>query len=189
MRRFILLFASVLALNLPSEAVADEQAERIDALTRQVDSLNREVAQLRETVDMLYAIRPTITMLMPSLAERFHVMHFAGDAGDWALASHELLGIEHLLGVIQKVDFEKGAMAEGFLEPSLKRIDAAIDHGNRSAFDKAISDMVKSCNACHVAAGSPAMVVSLNPSDNLSLRHSHKLMRSDKPGEHTHKHE
>ena len=188
MYRSRLLIAAGLFCVVSLGASADESSARIDELTRQLDALTAEVAQLRKTVDMLNAIRPTITTLMPSVAERFHVMHFAGDAEDWALASHELLGIEHLLGVIQKVDPEKGAMAEGFLAPSLERIDAAIDHGNRPAFDAAISNMVASCNACHIAAGSPAMVVTLDPASGLSLRHSHKLMHSEKPGDHTHTH-
>ena len=39
-------------------------------------------------------------MLMPNFAERLHVMHYAGEAEDWAVASHELLGLRHLVGII-----------------------------------------------------------------------------------------
>lgn len=45
------------------------------------------------------------------------------------------------------------------------------------------------CNACHTAAGSPFMVVTLNPTNSLSLRHSHKLMHSELSPEHEHEHE
>jgi len=189
MYRSILLVLTVLTLYLPGAAVADAQSERIAALTRQVDSLNKKVAKLEKTVELLNAIRPTVTTLMPDVAERFHVMHYAGDAEDWALASHEMHGIEHLLGVIKDVDPEKGAMARGFLAADLEHVDAAIDSGNRDAFDKAITHMVGDCNACHTAVGSPFMQVTLNPPDTLSLRHSHKLMHSKLSAEHEHEHE
>jgi len=85
------------------------------------------VAQLKETVDLLNAIRPTVAMLMPDVAERFNVMQYAGDAEDWALASHEMHGIEHLLDVIQKVDSQKGSRAKGFIGEDLEHVDAAIE--------------------------------------------------------------
>lgn len=188
MYRRMLLIATGLFSVMTFGAVADEDSVRLGELTRQVDRLSAEVAQLRETVDLLNAIRPTTTMLMPSIAERFHVMHYAGDAEDWALAAHELLGIRHLLDVIGQVEPENGALAEGFLSPHMNRLDAAIEHGDRDAFASAISQTVESCNACHAAAGSPSMVVTLDPASSLSLRHSHKLMQSEKPGEHKHEH-
>jgi tetrahydromethanopterin S-methyltransferase subunit B len=182
------MVAAALSLFPPAAAVADEDSARLDRLTLEVETLTEEVANLRARVELLDAIRPTTTMLMPSVAERFHVMHYAGDAGDWALASHELLGIRHLMDVITRVDPEKGSVAKGFLAASLERIDAAIEHGDGEAFAAAIKQTVDSCNACHVAVGSPSMVVTLDVADALSLRHSHRLALSEKPGEHTHKH-
>lgn len=188
MTRYVILAAAALSFFVPVAAVADEDSSRLDRLTREVEALTEEVAQLRAKVELLDAIRPTVTMLMPSIAERFHVMHYAGDAQDWALASHELLGIRHLLDVISRVDPEKGAVANGFLAANLDRLDAAIEHGNGEAFATAIKQTVESCNSCHVAVGSPSMVVTLDVVDQLSLRHSHQLAQSEKPGEHTHKH-
>lgn len=188
MYRYFFLIITALYSLIPVTASADEDSARIGELSRQLEALSEEVAHLRATVELLDAIRPTTTTLMPSVAERFHVMHHAGEAEDWALAAHELLGIEHLLEIIERVDPQKRALASGFLEPQLEHLDAAIDHGNREAFVKAIEQTVESCNACHVAVGSPSMVVALDVADGLSLRHSHRLVPSDKPGEHTHKH-
>jgi len=189
MYRYLLLITIALCPLIPVTANADENTARVAELSRQVDALSEEVAHLQAEVELLDAIRPTTTMIMPEIAERFHVMHYAGEAEDWALASHELLGIEHMLEIIERVDPQKGSLANQFLEPQLERLDAAIDHGNRVNFISAIEQTVASCNACHVAVGSPAMVVSLDVADGLSLRHSHRLAHSEKPGEHTHKHQ
>jgi len=54
-------------------------------LTRQVDELSVQVMDLKKMVDMLNAIRPDMATLMPDFAERMHVMHYAGEAGDWGL--------------------------------------------------------------------------------------------------------
>jgi len=188
MYRHLLLIAVALCTLVSFASGADENTARIDQMSHRVDALSNEVAQLKASVELLDAIRPTTTMLMPEIAERFHVMHYAGEAEDWALAAHELLGIEHLLEVITLIDPQKGALANGFLAPQMDRLDAAIDHGNRAGFIETIEQMVASCNACHVAVGSPAMVVSLDVAHGLSLRHSHLLAPSEKPGEHHHKH-
>jgi hypothetical protein len=157
-------------------------------LRREVQMLRSEVSRLRAEVNSLNAIRPTVTSLMPEMAERFHVMHYAGDSNDWALASHELESIRHLVDVLQYIDAEKGAMANGFLSPHFNRLEAAIEHGKQAEFDEALNASVDACNACHVAVGSPSMKIGLDAADSLSLRHSHVLVKSKKTGAHTHMH-
>ena len=127
---------------------------------------------------MLNAIRPDVTTLMPDIAERMHVMHYAGEAGDWAVASHELEGLKRLVTVVQMVDPVKGAMANGFMTEPFSKIDAAIDHEDQDAFTGSVTTLVENCNSCHVAAGSPAMKITLDVADTLSLRHSHDLGKS-----------
>ncbi|NIT03077.1 MAG: hypothetical protein GTO09_13220 [Candidatus Latescibacteria bacterium] len=137
---------------------------------------------------MLMKLRPTVTMLMPDISERLHVMHYAGDAEDWALASHELQVIKGLVDKLQLIDPEKGALARGFLQNDFNQIEAAIEHGDMESFDKALDATVANCNACHIAVGSPTMKVVLDAEDSLSMRHSHALEKSKKPGDHMHTH-
>jgi hypothetical protein len=126
---------------------------------------------------------------MPDLAERFHVMHYAGEAGDWAVAGHELLGMKSLIDVAKQVDPEKGPMLDGFMTTSFNKISAAIEHGDVASFATALDETIKSCNACHVAVGSPFIKVTLEGRDAVSLRHAHTLGKSKMPGKHMHKHE
>jgi len=167
-------------------AVAD--SKEVQVLTRQVAALIDEVERLKITVETLQAIRPTIASLMPDFAERFHVMHYAGEAEDWAVASHELFELRRLVEVMKRVDPEKGSMVDGFLLGNFSKLDAAIEHENVESFDKALVETVNSCNSCHDAVGSPFMKVSLDVRDGLSMRHPHVLSKSAKPGKHTHMH-
>jgi hypothetical protein len=125
---------------------------------------------------------------MPEFSERFHVMHYAGEAEDWAVASHELHGLKRLIEIMKQVDPEKGTMVNGFLLGNINSIGAAIEHKNIKSFQKSLEETVENCNSCHVAIGSPSMNVVLDARDALSMRHSHDLSKSDKPGKHTHMH-
>lgn len=181
------MLISVLVLQSPV-LVANSDTSEIKALSGQVATLQQEVTELRKSVELLMKLRPTVTTMMPDISERFHVMHYAGHAQDWALASHELQVLKSIVNKIQLVDAEKGAMAKGFLLGSFNQLEAAIEHESKESFDKALDATVANCNSCHVAVGSPSMKVVLDVTDSLSLRHSHALEKSKKPGNHTHAH-
>ena len=40
-------------------------------------------------VEALDAIKPTFTSFMLKFSERFHVVHRAGEAGDWVVAEYD----------------------------------------------------------------------------------------------------
>lgn len=182
-------FLPILVMAMQSPALlASSHSDELMALSDQVSTLQQEVAELRKSVDMLMKLRPSVTMMMPNISERLHVMHYAGDAQDWAVASHELQAIKSLVGRMQMVDPEKGAMANGFLLGNFNQLEAAIEHENGESFDEALEATVANCNSCHVAVGSPSMKVTLDATDSLSMRHSHDLEKSAKPGDHKHMH-
>lgn len=47
-----------------------------------LDDLAKEIKALRQRLAGLEALKPRFTNFMPNYAERFHVMHRAGDVGD-----------------------------------------------------------------------------------------------------------
>lgn len=186
--KLLKLVITLVFISGSSIAIAAANSNDVQALAKQVEVLNSEVARLRLIVESLQAIQPTIASLMPEFAERFHVMHYAGEAEDWAVASHELHGLKRLVEIMIQVDPDKGAMANGFLLGNFEDIDAAIEHEEIRAFTKSLAETVENCNSCHIAAGSPWMKVVLDAKDALSMRHSHDLGKSTKPGDHTHMH-
>ncbi len=168
-----------------------EQHQSAPASKRELNTLEdlrAEVIALRKAVEILQATQPSITSLMPEFAERFHIMHYAGDAGDWAVAAHELLEIQRLVGVVERVDAEKGPLMKGFMTQSFNKLNAAIEHGDSESFQKALGETVTNCNACHKAVGSDFIKVTLDVDESLSMRHPHQLKRSKMMGPHKHKH-
>ncbi len=162
--------------------------QQIQALKKEISGLKAEVQALRKSVASLQALKPTFSTIMPEIAERFHVMHRAGDAGDWAIAAHEVLETQRLVSVAKQIDPEKAALMEGFMSGNLRTLNKAIEHGNLESFYKAMNDTVKNCNACHVAVGSAFIKITLEVDDSLNMRHPHALGKSTVSAKHTHKH-
>lgn len=156
-------------------ASAAPAAAELPPLTADLPSLLAEVQRLRKEVARLDAIKPTFTNFMPNFSERFHLMHYAGDAGDWAVANHEAMELDRLLNVAQAVDPEKGKLMQAFIGGDLERLDDAISHGDKADFDKALHETVVHCNACHVAVGSAFIKVSVDVAPNMTIRHPHIL--------------
>lgn len=154
---------------------------------RTLDDLAQEIRALRQRVATLEALKPTFTNVMPNFSERLHVAHRAGDAGDWAVAAHEVDEMQRLTRISPDVDPKLGALMQGFMDENLRNMREAVEHGNAKSFQAALKDTVASCNGCHVAAGS-AIVVSLNVDESLSMRHPHAFRKSTVPKEHTHPH-
>ena len=188
--RILLLLAMVAMpiLQYPQYIWAD--SDEGSANKKEIVALRLEIEKLKNILAGIDALNPNLTSLMPDFSERFHVMHAAGDAGDWAVAAHELLELERMMGLAQIIDPDKGLLMKSFLEPTFKQIKGAIDHGNHKAFLGHLEKAVTSCNACHVAVQAPYIKVSLNVDEIMSIRHSHKFTRSEvdssKGGGHKH---
>jgi hypothetical protein len=174
-----LLIPVVFILAASGEAsLAQSDAGRIQALEHQVERLEARIS-------LLEASR-TFTSFMPNFAERFHVMHHAGEAGDWAVASHELQELLRLSAQSTSIDAEKGAIMQGMMAPSFEALEKAIEHGNQKTFGKALAQTIETCNACHAATGSGFVEVTLDVDNVMSLRHPHKLTPRAVPEGHTH---
>ena len=170
------LASAIAILSTPVLASSDEA--KFEALEHQIEALQTRIAALE-------AYR-TFTSFMPNFSERFHVMHRAGEAGDWAVAAHEMQEMKRLTILSTTIDGEKGRLMQAMLGPSFDALDKAIEHGNHQKFEKALVQTTDTCNACHAATGSDFVQVTLDARDSLSLRHPHKLMRRAVPGGHSH---
>ena len=149
------------------------------------ETLERQIEALQTRIAVLESYR-TFTSFMPNFAERFHVMHRAGEAGDWAVASHEFQEMKRLTSLSISIDAGKGKLMEEMMEPSFEALDKAIEHGNQKKFQQALVQTIDTCNACHAATGSGFVQVTLDASDSMSLRHPHKLMQREMVGGHAH---
>lgn len=183
---WIFALAGLILLCLPLATFG--QTSEVAALKKEIRVLKEQMRKLTVEVRANSALRPTFTEFMPQFSERFHVMHRAGDAGDWAVASHELMELKRLLGVAMVIDAQKGQLLATFLNPSLEKIEAAIEHTNGKAFFKALDETVVNCNTCHKAVGSEFIRITLNADEVVSMRHSHAFRKSKITGMKMHKH-
>ncbi len=153
------------------DAVSSEVLKRLDALEQRLSAL--EAAR-------------SFAGFMPDLAERFHVMHRAGEAGDWAVAAHELAEMQRLSRLSVSIDAQQGTLMQSMLGPSFENLESAIEHGNLKKFSKALESTISACNSCHVATGAKFVQVTLDAPDGLSMRHPHRLITRDAPEGHHH---
>lgn len=178
-RHLLMLCVAIAAPVCAGPALAQTtQAETQVRLMERLEALEQRVATLEST--------RTFAAFMPNLAERFHVMHRAGEAGDWAVAAHELLEMKRLSRQSTSIDAERGKLLLNMLAPSYEALESAIEHGNRKKFSQALETTVAACNGCHTATGSDFVQVTLDAPDGLSMRHPHRLMMRDAPVDHHH---
>lgn len=153
------------------------------SLEQRVAALEEELARVEASLE---ALQPDMAMIMPDFAERFHVMHQAGDAGDWAVANHEVLMMQQIIDRMQRFAPENGALLDRYMSGPLNNLEELIEHRDQEAFGQALEQTVQVCNACHQAVESPFIRVTLEPPEALNMRHPHKLRSSEAPREHTH---
>ncbi len=92
------LASAIAILSMPALASSDEV--KLEALEHQIEALQARIAALEAY--------QTFTSVMPNFSERFHVMHRAGESGDWAVAAHEFAELKRLARLSTTIDSEKG---------------------------------------------------------------------------------
>jgi len=145
----------------------------------------QKIEALEKRIATLESVR-NFTQFMPGFSERFHVMHRAGEAGDWAVAAHELSELKRLMALTPAIDAKQGELMQAMLGPSLEELEKVIAKGDKKAFETTLVGTVNTCNACHVVTGSPFIEVKLDATNSLGMRHPHKLTARDAPAGHAH---
>ncbi len=174
----ILAASTTLLVFLSPAALAGSDSTNTAALVEKIERLEQRIATLESA--------RTFTQFMPGFSERFHVLHRAGEAGDWAVAAHELTELKRLMSLAPAIDAEKGQLMIAMLGPSMDELKEIIEKGDKQAFNKTLVGTVNTCNACHVATNSPFIEVKLDARDSLGMRHPHKLTAREAPAGHGH---
>lgn len=177
----ILVIWGIIATMTGMQTLAQADSDDAD-----LQLLQQQIVALQKRVEALEATKPTFTSLMPNFAERFHVMHLAGESGDWAVANHELLEMKRMAALSGDIDAERGVLMQGMMAPSFEALEEAVEHGNKKKLQAALEQTINTCNACHTATGSPFIKVTLDARDAVSLRHPHAFIASTGGGGHSH---
>jgi len=175
---FKLAMVTASSVLLVSQAFSASDVDDLDTLMRKIEALQLRITDLEA--------RQTFTSFMPDFSERFHVMHRAGEAEDWAVASHELAEMQRLAALSTSIDAEKGALMQAMMGPSFDALSRTIEHADLTTFEQTLKQTVVTCNACHSATGSEFIQITLDGADAMSLRHPHEFSQRSVPGEHGH---
>lgn len=181
------LMGGLMLLACGTALATSHEDENIGADT--IRALEERMAELEMRIEQLEKLKPSFAAFMPRFSERFHVLHRAGDVGDWQVAKHEVLEMQRLVNVSKVVDPKLGGMFEGYMAGPLSEVTAAIEHEDGERFVDALEQTVENCNACHRAAGSDFVRVRLQVPSLMSMRHAHELTESSvEDMDHTHDH-
>ncbi len=166
--KYTLLFISIMGTFFMGNAFATQDFhEGSDA-----NSLITRLQAIEARMSVLES-RLSFASFMPDFAERFHVLHRASEAKDWAVAGHELMEMKSIIESSTAVDHDKGVLFQAMMGPVVEKMDSAIAHSNSEEMAPLIIEAAQTCNNCHVATGSPFIKVSLNVTETLSMRHPH----------------
>ena len=175
MEKFIYIIT--ITISVFTGSVFASQDANVEQLLERIQAMESRIASLES--------RFTFASFMPEFAERFHVMHKASEFEDWAVASHELQIMMQLVESSVSIDADKGVIFQAMMGPVMEKMENAISHANSGKMTAALSEAVQTCNACHLATGSPFVVVTLDATESLSMRHPHKFTKQ-KAGKHMH---
>jgi len=85
-------------------------------------------------------------------------LHFAGQAGNWALADFYLHEIDEMAEtIIEKKVVDEGVkvgeLMKAMLPPSIANVKEAIQKRDPAQFASGYEGLLSSCNACHMSTG------------------------------------
>jgi hypothetical protein len=133
----ILLIMSIMGTLFLSNAFAS-QDHNTDRLMERIQALEERLAEMES--------RFSFTFFMPDFAERFHVMHRAGEAGDWAV-EHAIEDSNHekfekaLVQTISSCNACHTATGSDFVQVTLDASDSlSMRHPHRFMEQQAPSD-------------------------------------------------
>ena len=176
MKSVLIILAFIGSLSTNS-AFANQHSDS-KLLLERIEALEKRLTMLES--------RFTFASFMPDFAERFHVMHRAAEAEDWAVAGHELQEMKNMVESSTAIDTEKGQLFQAMMGPVIEQMEGAIGHGDEKKMHTLLNQATQTCNSCHVATGSPFIQVSLDTSETLSMRHPHALMMQKSDMKHMH---
>lgn len=130
-------------LLLPLIAVqADEKAEK-----------SIREGPLESRVDALASIQPGLGVVMHEIGNRFAILYWAAQGGNWGLAQYQLKELREAQEVAELTRPKRADMLKAFESSYLVPLRKTIVAKDLDAFGKGFMATEQACNACHTALG------------------------------------
>lgn len=123
------------------------------------------------TLDQIADMQPGMARLMPEVSDRYWILYYAAQGGNWKLARHELSELRSTLRIAATTRPKYKAALETFTEDHLAAIGQAIESQDIAAFETAYRNGVEVTNEYHREFGHGEIVWQLpdEPPKHLKL--------------------
>lgn len=124
------------------------------------------------TIDDLARQQPGMDRLMAEVGPRMHRLYYAGNAGNWPLATYFYRSVVKQLRASVDSRPKYQPEMDAYIEQDCLPVSEAIKSGDGDAFERAYAVMVDRCNHYHDVFGKPYLhwVCPTSPPDDLDLR-------------------
>ncbi|HYQ72607.1 MAG TPA: hypothetical protein VET88_11860 [Gammaproteobacteria bacterium] len=122
--------------------------------------------ELRARVEKLEAAAPGVGATMAAVQIHFGKLYFAAQAQNWGLAGYELYEVEENLEKAVALRPEEhgvnlASLTGTFMQTQLASLGKAIEGKDTLVFQGAYEEAISACNACHIQAERPFLLVTL----------------------------
>jgi hypothetical protein len=123
---------------------------------------------LQPQIDAIVAVLPKFAIPMREVGDRFQNMYFAVQGGNWGLAAYMSKYMNNSMNPASLTKPKEYPVWKNFYASVFAPVNNAIQAQDFQGFTTAYDNVMKSCNACHIAMGYGFIVVvkQKTPSDN-----------------------
>lgn len=115
------------------------------------------------TLDQIADMQPGLGMLMPQISDRYWIMYYAAQGGNWGLAAYQLHEMTGLLKLGATTRPKWGKYINAFIKGHISAMQAAINEEDFSTFDIAYRSGINAANVYHVETGHGEIIWELPP--------------------------
>ncbi|HEY2952878.1 MAG TPA: hypothetical protein VGK40_09860 [Verrucomicrobiae bacterium] len=124
--------------------------------------------------------------VMTKLQRHANKLYFAGKLENWKLADFYIEEIEETVKAIAKKDIMEGpinisGLMSGLILPEIEELERVASQSDVPGFEKHYKALVTACNACHVAANKPYIVIDQPRTPVFDNQHYEPLIPASAP--------
>jgi hypothetical protein len=105
------------------------------------------------SLDQIAEIQPGMARLMAEVSDRWWILYYAGQAGNWTMARHQLGELKKALQIAALTRPKHKESLEGYTAEKLKPVEDAIRAQDWAALDAAHRDASGAANEMHAELG------------------------------------
>ena len=115
------------------------------------------------TIDQIAELQPGLGQLMPLVGERYWILYYAAQGGNWALARYQLNSLRSMWKKMIVTRPKYQGMLDNYSRMVFDPLEQHVAAKDFAAFDKAYRDGIVRANQMHAASNHAEIVWKLPP--------------------------